>query len=279
MREDNHDHPPREGDGDGCGHSSEEENNENQPKKIPSQEENCNNATENEERRIQTMVDGCYTRTIVRCRNQWEQIMSDYERLRGWEEGMDYDSYEEEEDANGRLVGPSMRDHGHLCPDEKDWRYETEYEDDTEMTREEFRRWKRPPFWLPCTDQDKYYSTSLIGLDTSKRKLQILWDTVRDLRFPDGRIAGFIENPIKSSILRIKQTITIVHNTMRKVNFNTNRLNLKVDTSKRPPKQKAKPWDMSKIMPQLNKLVLTTRYQVVIKGRYMRNSRDAVLQL
>ena len=118
------------------------------------------------------MADGGYARTIVRCRNQWEQIITNYERLRGWEEGMDYDSDEEEKDDNGSVVGPCMSDHGHIGPDEEDWRYEDEYYNDTEMTREEFRRWERPPFRLPHTDQDKYYSTALIGLETAKHKLQ-----------------------------------------------------------------------------------------------------------
>ena len=101
-----------------------------------------------------------------------------------------------------------------------------------------------------------------------------MWDTVRDLRFPDRRIPGFIENPNKSSLLRIRRIITTLYNTMRKVNFNTNRLNPKVDASKGPPKQKVKPWEMTKIISQLDKLVMTTRYQVVITGRYMRNRRS-----
>ena len=276
LREDNHDHPPREGGGDGCEDPREENNNVIQSQGMLSQEGQGKNATE-EEKRIQSMTDGGYKRRIVRCRHQWEKIITDYGRLRGWEEGMNYDWDEEEKDSEGRIVGPCMDDYEHIGPDEEDWRYEDEDYNDTDWTREEFRRWVRPPFKLPRTDQDKYYSTTLMGLDTSKRQLQRLWDTVRDLTFQDGRIPDFLGAPIKSSILRIRRIITSVHNTMKRLNFNTNKLNPKVDANAKPPKQEVKHWEMTKIISQLEELVRTTRHQVDMTGRYMRNSKEWII--
>ena len=95
------------------------------------------------------------------------------------------------------------------------------------MTREDFRRWERPPFLLPKTTQDEYYSMALIEMNTIKCKGQILWDSVKDLRFWDGSIAGFIEDPVKNIILRAKQTITVIYNTMRKLKYYINCLNAK----------------------------------------------------
>ena len=108
VREDNHDHPPRE------------RSKENQLQGTSPQKVDYKNTTEHREGRTHLIADVGYDRTIVRYRNKWKQIISNYKQWREWEEGMDYDLYEEEYDHNRRVVGPSKRDHSHVGPDEED---------------------------------------------------------------------------------------------------------------------------------------------------------------
>ena len=70
-------------------------------------------------------------------------------------------------------------------------------EDSKEDRREEFRNYKRAPFFLPEAAQQEFYSETLTKLRSAKYQIKTLWTNVRNLRFWDGRILGFIEEPIK----------------------------------------------------------------------------------
>ena len=93
-------------------------------------------------------VDGGYTRKIVRNKDEWKRILEEQEK-----------NYPDTE-------GPCISDFGHIGPDEEDRKYEYQFGEDGDklgytVTREEFRRYVRPPFWLPMTEQGTFYSTLL----------------------------------------------------------------------------------------------------------------------
>ena len=129
---------------------------------------------------------------------------------------------------------------------------------------------------MPNTTQRKYYEIALTGLWGIKQKAQDMWKHVKDLRFRDGSIAEFIENPVKRVLFDIKFVMARVYNTLETLQYDTKRLNLK-DASKDPDtvgKSVEPVWDMPRIIARLFHLVLTTRYQVVETERYMEESKE-----
>ena len=282
VREENHEHPPREG----CG---KDHSQETLPQKTIKLLLSMNlpvddgNKMEFGKEIVQPIVDGGYYRKTVNSRKEWSSIITTFEQHRGLERG-DYNSCEEDFESDsdgGKAVGPCGRDYGHIGPDEEDRRYEYNYgrddtSDDILVTREEFRNYKRPPFLMPNTTQRKYYETALTGLWVVKQKAQAMWKHVKDLRFRDGSIAEFIENPVKRVLFDIKFVMARVYNTLETLQYDTKRLNLK-DASKDPDtvgKSVEPIWDMPRIIARLFHLVLTTRYQVVETERYMEESKE-----
>ena len=70
-------------------------------------------------------------------------------------------------------MGPCRNDFGHIGPDKADLQFEYHYgeddkEDDSVGIREEFRNSERPPFFLPETTQQDFYSETLTGLLAAK---------------------------------------------------------------------------------------------------------------
>ena len=111
-----------------------------------------------------------------------------------------------------REVGPCRKDFGHIGPDKEDLRFECHYGEDG-MDYNVIRKRRNsgnmtpPPFFLPETTQQGFYSKTLAGLLTVKHKAATLWNDVKDLRFWDGRIPGFITDPARGVGAAIRQVI------------------------------------------------------------------------
>ena len=76
--------------------------------------------------------------------------MFKFKQNRGVEQGEYCDSSEEEYDGDGEIVGPRRNDFGHIGPDKAELNFEYHCgEDSKKDRREEFRNYKRPPFFLP----------------------------------------------------------------------------------------------------------------------------------
>ena len=74
---------------------------------------------------LQPIVDGGYTRKMVRNQDEWSRIMTIFTQHRREVEGADDLSWDEEYDSErGLAVGPCRRDYSHIGPDEEDRRYE-----------------------------------------------------------------------------------------------------------------------------------------------------------
>ena len=95
-------------------------------------------------------------------------------------------------------MGPRRNDFGHIGPDKADLDFECHFgKDGKEDKREKFRNYTRPPFFLPETLQPIFYSEAQTDLRSAKHQVETLWTNVRNLRFWDGRLLGFLEEPIK----------------------------------------------------------------------------------
>ena len=113
--------------------------------------------------------DGGYTREMILTYDDWDRGLSKFERSRGYIEGGDYDWSEEEYNCFSQDVGPCRNDFGHIGPDKKDLRFERNWgedgmDDNFAKQRERFRKYKRPPFFLPETLQRDFYSDTLTDL-------------------------------------------------------------------------------------------------------------------
>ena len=85
-------------------------------------------------------------------------------------------------------MGPCRSDAGHIGQDKEDLRFKYHYgEDGTDydvvMKREKFRKYERPPLFLPETTQQDFYSETLTRLLTVKHKATTIWKNAKDLRF------------------------------------------------------------------------------------------------
>ena len=110
--------------------------------------------------------------------------MFKFKKNQGVEEGEYYDSSEEEYNENYQAVGLCRNDFGHIGPDKADLRFEYHYgedgkEGDIVGVREDFRNYGRPPFFLPETPQQEFYSKTLTGLRVAKRQIKILIKNTR----------------------------------------------------------------------------------------------------
>ena len=124
-------------------------------------------------------------------------------------------------------MGPRRIDFGHIGPDRADLDFEYHCgEDGAEDKSEEFRNYKRPPFFLPETIQPRLYSETLTELRGAKYQIKTLWTNVRNLRFLDGRRLGFLEELIKEVNEAIRQATATVCNTIHKLKFDTDNLNV-----------------------------------------------------
>lgn len=188
---------------------------------------------------LQPIVDGGYIRKMVRNPDERSRIMTTFTQHRREVEGEDDASWDEEYDSDRELVlGPCRRDYGHFGPDEEDRRYEYQYGEDGNsfdytVTMEEFRKYNRPPILLPNTTQGTYYSTVLTGLLIAKQKAQTLRKNVKGLRFWDGSIPWFLEDSTKRVIVDMKCAINRVYDTIDKLKYDTNLLNIN-DAPKNP---------------------------------------------
>ena len=168
---------------------------------------------------IQPFQDAGYKREVVITYKDWYRVLSEFERDRGWGEGGNYDSSEEEYNCHEREVGPCRKDFGHIGPDKWDLQLECHYgEDDMEYNivdkRKKIRKYDPPPFFLPETTQQGFDSETLTALLTAKHKATALWNYVKDLRIQDGRIPGFVADSVRDMRAAIKQVIARVHNTI-----------------------------------------------------------------
>ena len=102
--------------------------------------------------------DGGYTRRIVTTFDEWERVISRFRQHRGWEEGEECNSSEEEYDSNHKECGPCRKEFGHIGPDKEDQTHEYHYRgEEVSVQRDDFRKYKRPPFFLPETTQKEFY--------------------------------------------------------------------------------------------------------------------------
>ena len=171
---------------------------------------------------IQPFQDGGYKRGAVLTYDNWYRVLSEFERGRGWGEGEDYDSSEEEYNCHNREVGPCRKGFGHIEPDTGNLQFECRYSEanmeyDVVGIREKIRKYEQPPFFMPETTQQGFYFETLTGLPTSKHEATILWNNVEDLHFQDGRIPDFITDSVRGVCAAIKQTIARVRNTIDKL--------------------------------------------------------------
>ena len=74
---------------------------------------------------------------------------------------------------------------------------------------------KGHPF-LPETAQKEFYSETLTRLCAAKCQIKILRKNAKNLRFQDGRIPGFIEDPTKEADTVVRQVTSSVYNTIRR---------------------------------------------------------------
>ena len=131
-------------------------------------------------------------------------------------------------------MGPRRNDFGHIGPDKADLDFEYHFGEDGEKDkREEFRNYKRPPLFLPETTQQEFYSETLTKLRNAKYQLKTLWTNVRNMRFWDGRTLGFIEEPIKKVNAAVRQVTANVYNTIHKLKYDTDRLDVRIAAKKR----------------------------------------------
>ena len=56
------------------------------------------------------------------------------------------------------------------------------------------------PFFLLETTSQEFYSKTLTRLQIAKHQATVLWKNAKDLRFWDGRVPGFITDPIKEVV-------------------------------------------------------------------------------
>ena len=100
-------------------------------------------------------------------------------------------------------------------------------------------------------------------------------ENTKYLRFWEGRIPGFIAEPVKDVGAAIRQTMSRVYNIIDKLKYVTEDLDIR-DMARDPhaveqlidPKS-----DMAGIVTQLSHLALTTRYQVIKMEQYIRESK------
>ena len=159
--------------------------------------------------------------------SDWDEAMYKFKQNMGVEQGEYYDSSEEEKNEDGEIVGPRRNDFGHIGPDRADLDFGYHFgEDGEEDKREKFRNYTRPPFFLPETLQPTFYSDALTKLQGAEYQIKTLWTNIRNLRFWDGRRLGFLEEPIKEVNEAVRLTIAHVYNTIHKLKFDTDNLNV-----------------------------------------------------
>ena len=112
--------------------------------------------------------------------DDWDRVIFKFEQNRGWGEGEDYDSSEEEYNGDCEAVCPRRNDFGHIGPDKADLRFEYHYgedgkEGDIDGIKEEFRKYERTPFFLPEATQQEFYSETLTRRLTAKYQAKTLW--------------------------------------------------------------------------------------------------------
>ena len=243
-------------------HSPRERNGEDDPQEPSTQQGDDGSIMEEF---VQT-VDGGYTRKIVRHRDEWRRIIT---------------AITEDENDCSDPVGPCRSDFGHIGPDEEDRRYEYQYGEDGDkyghtVTREEYRHYDRPPFWLPMTEQGTFYSTLLTELHAVQQQARIMWKNVRGLRFWDGGMPCPIQDSIRRLSVDIISVRDSVNDTLIMLEYDTQLLNIddapvKPDTVEQSVEHI---WDTAGIKTRLMKQVLTTRNQVIKTEQYMTESKE-----
>ena len=131
--------------------------------------------------------------------------------------------------------------------------------------REKFREYERLPFFLPETTQQDFYSEAFTELLVPKHQATTLWNNVKDLRFQDGRIPGFMTDPVRGVCAATRQAITGVRNTIDKLKYDMDDLDIRnVVMEPHTVGQLFEPKpDTAKTTTQLSHLAHMTRYQVI----------------
>ena len=226
---------------------------------------------------LASIEDGGYDRETVFYWDDWDEVIFKFERGRGWEEEEDYNSSDEEYNDNCKTVGPCRNDFGHKAELRFQYHYgEDGKEGDIFGNREEFRNYERPPSFLTETTQQEFYSETLTKLRATKCQIKTLWKNAKNWRFQDGRIPGFIQDPIKKMNTAVRQATSSVYITVDKLKYDTDRLGVRnVTKDPHAVEQSVEPkWDMAGIITQLTHLVLMTRYQVVKMRQYITESKE-----
>ena len=98
------------------------------------------------------IMDGGYDRKVVQYWSEWDEVIDEFEQKMGVEQGEYYDSCDEEKDEDGERVGPCRNDFVQIGLDKADLDFEYHFDEDGEGDkRETFRNYTRPPFFLPET--------------------------------------------------------------------------------------------------------------------------------
>ena len=130
------------------------------------------------------IMDGGYGRKMVQYWSEWDEVIDKFEQNMGVEQGEYYDSSEEEKYEDGKVVGPRRNDFCHIGPDKTDLDFEYHFgEDGGEDKRKKSRNYTRPPSFLPETLQPIFYSEALTDLRSAKYQVETLWTNVRNMRF------------------------------------------------------------------------------------------------
>ena len=142
-----------------------------------------------------------------------------------------YDSSEEEYNCCARVVGPCRNDVGHIVPDKEDLRFESNYGEDGAdynlvMKREEFRNYERPSSSCLRLHSKKFTQRHWQDYYTQNTKPRPCGKNAKDLRFWDGRIPGFITDPIKEVGAAARQATAKVYNTIDKLKYGTGGLDI-----------------------------------------------------
>ena len=140
--------------------------------------------------------DGGFKRRIITDQAAWKNVILRSKRRRGWLETEDYHLEEEELNNNWDAIGPRIINFGHIGLDKKDCCVVCEIrierkENHWIKVRDKYRNYNRAPFFKPKTTQKDFYSKALEGLTAAIGLARKLRNLAVDIRFDDGVIPGF----------------------------------------------------------------------------------------